>query len=574
MHHQLRSLALLAAALAFGLAGASAALAGAVEEGASPRASTMEPGPYGKYDPPIDVTFVTHVSDVFQKTVTINDQTMEDNMWLNQYRERFGINVKYLWIAKSAEEYNQKLNLSLASGDIPDILELDSRKPPVNVARLYEAGKLQSLDDVYPAYASERLLNDVYRHEPEETFKSVTFDGELYALPRVWEFAGEGGAVFIWARQDWMQNLNLSAPQTFDDVIAMARAFTFDDPDQNGEDDTYGLLMQKQLFYGGVADATLLFNAHHAYPDIWIERGGELVYGSVQPEMKRPLALLRQFYEEGIIDQEFGTRVGDKLPEEVISGRVGMEFGAQWNPLWPLLDTVRDAPDVDWLPLMVPSSDDRPVRFSSPVGFAGYFAVSSDFPYPEAMVKILNGYWDMYALESSTMAYPPSKEGGTWQAWLLSPIDVNKPGMNFNTQLTIETAYRDDVAIEEAMRRHGHEFGEVIDMYNFVVSYLGGKREDWGWARIFMPGDPGEVSQAGMHQLIEQGRFLPEAFLGVPSETMTGKWPTLTSLQEETFIKIIIGDLELDAFDEFVRQWHDLGGSEITADVNAWFSSQ
>ena len=42
-------------------------------------------------------------------------------------------------------------------------------------------------------------------------------------------------------------------------------------------------------------------------------------------------------------------------------------------------------------------------------------------------------------------------------------------------------------------------------MYNFVVSYLGGKREDWGWARIFMPGKPGEVSQAGMHQLIEQG---------------------------------------------------------------------
>ena len=173
-----------------GLVGVSAAFAGAVDEGVAARASTMEPGPYGKYDPPIDVTFVAHVSDVFQKTVTLNDQTLEDNMWLDQYRERFGINVKYLWIAKSAEEYNQKLNLSMAAGDIPDILELDSRKPPVNVARLYEAGKLQPLDDVYPAYASERLLNDVYRHEPEATFKSVTFDGNLYALPRVWEFAG------------------------------------------------------------------------------------------------------------------------------------------------------------------------------------------------------------------------------------------------------------------------------------------------------------------------------------------------------------------------------------------------
>ena len=219
------------AVLLCGLVFVSGAFASAEGEAATARASTMEPGPFGKYDPPIDVTFVNQVNDVFHKTVTLNDQSLEDNMWLDQYRERFGINIKYLWIAKSAEEYDQKLNLSMAAGDIPDILELDSRKPPVNVARLYEAGKLQPLDDVYPAYASERLINDVYQHEPEGTFKSVTFDGKLYALPRVWEFAGEGRAVFIWARQDWMQNLGLSAPQTFDDVIAMARAFTVDDPD-------------------------------------------------------------------------------------------------------------------------------------------------------------------------------------------------------------------------------------------------------------------------------------------------------------------------------------------------------
>ena len=36
-------------------------------------------------------------------------------------------------------------------------------------------------------------------------------------------------------------------------------------------------------------------------------------------------------------------------------------------------------------------------------------------------MKILNGYWDMYALESSTMAYPPSKEGGTWQVLATVP---------------------------------------------------------------------------------------------------------------------------------------------------------
>ena len=124
-----------------GLVFVSGAFAGAEGEAAAARASSMEPGPYGKYDPPIDVTFVNHVNDSFHKTVTLNDQTLEDNMWLDQYRERFGINIKYLWIAKSAEEYQQKLNLSMASGDIPDILELDHHKPPVNVARPLRGGQ-------------------------------------------------------------------------------------------------------------------------------------------------------------------------------------------------------------------------------------------------------------------------------------------------------------------------------------------------------------------------------------------------------------------------------------------------
>ena len=91
----------------------SAAGAGAEEESARP--STMEPGPYGKYDPPIDITFVRTISDSLQKNVALNGMTIEVDMWLDEYRDRLGINVKFLWIAKSGEEFGQKLNLSLAT---------------------------------------------------------------------------------------------------------------------------------------------------------------------------------------------------------------------------------------------------------------------------------------------------------------------------------------------------------------------------------------------------------------------------------------------------------------------------
>ncbi len=282
--------------------------------------------------------------------------------------------------------------------------------------------------------------------------------------------------------------------------------------------------------------------------------------------MKEPLALLRQLFSEGVIDREFGIRPSDKVPQEISAGRVGIQFGAQWNSLWPLLETVQENPDVDWLPLMVPSSDNKPLRISARPGHAGWFVVNKDYAYPEALIKLINVYWDIYYLQSADFAYPPAPEGGTWEGWLLSPLYVHQPGFNSKTQGIIEKAYADN--------KFDHLDGEILDMFKFVDSYLKGNRADWGWARIFMPGEPGEVSQAGIDWYVKNGTFLEDKFLGVPSEEMTQKWPTLTALQEETFIKIIIGAYDLDHFDTFVDDWNRLGGAEITQSVNEWYKTQ
>lgn len=564
------SVSFLVLAVAGFLLTSQAAFGAGAEEPAA-MTQTVGEGPYGKYDPPVEVTLVHRINDTLQKSVLKNNQKIDDNMWLDEMRERLGVDIKFLWIAKTDQELAEKFNLAMASGDLPDILKLNT--PPIDLFRLYEADQLQPLDDVWPEYVSEQLWNDVYQHEQEASFQSATFDGKLYGIPATTRFPGEDNAAFVWVRKDWMENLGLSKPQTFDDVIALARAFTYDDPDQNGDDDTFGILFRNNM-QSGAANMTVFFNAHHAYPNIWIEKGGELVYGSVQPEMKKPLALLRQLYEEGVIDQEFPTRAWSDLPKELVTNRVGLMLGAQWVPLNPLLESIRDQPERDWVPFMVPSSDDKPVRISVGKGFGRYFAVNKDYPHPEVLPKLLNMFWDMYAFESSTFAYPVSPDGETWQAWLLFPFTVNKPGMNFNTHLTIEHAFANDISIDQAMEETGHQFGEVRDMYNYVVSFQGGNREDWGWAKIFAPGGPDETSMGGMVEIIKNGTFLPDGYLGIPGQAMIDKMGTLKALQDETFVKIITGDADMDEFDEFVEQWHALGGAEITADVNTWYATQ
>ncbi len=51
--------------------------------------------------------------------------------------------------------------------------------------------------------------------------------------------------------------------------------------------------------------------------------------------------------------------------------------------------------------------------------------------------------------------------------------------------------------------------------------------------------------------------------------TMEGIWPTLSKLEEETFLKIIMGSAGISSFDDFVKDWKAQGGDTITEEVRA-----
>ena len=48
------------------------------------------------------------------------------------------------------------------------------------------------------------------------------------------------------------------------------------------------------------------------------------------------------------------------------------------------------------------------------------------------------------------------------------------------------------------------------------------------------------------------------------TETMERKWTNLKKKEDETFLKIIIGEEPIEAFDTFVEEWNAEGGAEIT----------
>lgn len=267
----------------------------------------------------------------------------------------------------------------------------------------------------------------------------------------MWGRDGGEANAFTWVRSDWLANLGLDVPVTFDDFIAVAEAFTNQDPDQDGEDDTYGMVLHRDN-WGMPGGLEPFFNAHHAYPNIWIEDGqGGIVFGSVQPAMKEALRALHDLYERGIIDKEFAVRPADKVPEEIASERVGMINGPFWISLWPLMDSINANPEADWLPLIPATVDGTEFR---PFGNTG----------------------------------------------VVDPV---------------------------------LESGEGKQQYVNVQNYLAGDRSNWAWYRIFGPGEPGEITYAGLYHYWDNDRFVIDKFAGAPPEAMVEKWGSLSSLQNE-----------------------------------------
>ncbi len=513
--------------------------------------------PFGKYDPPIEVTFVRRTDDALESNVLsrLEGETIDENLYTRLYEERLGIKARYLWIAKGQEQYQQKFNVAIASGDIPDIVN-------VNLTQLKQLAENDLIHDVSAImeYTSP-LCNEIIHSTGDEPFMAATFNGKLFGIPQVG--SGKGAAHLIWLRTDWLERYGLPAPKTMDDLFNIIKTFVKSDPDGNGEDDTIGLAISKEL-WNGYAGLEGFFNGYHAYPAIWIEKEGQLVYGSIQPEMRQPLVKLAEMYREGYLDKEFAVKDGGKVAEAPASGRSGVHYGQQWNSLWPLQANRDNDPKADWKAFPIVSIDGEPAYNQIPMGSSGWYAISKNMKHPEALMKMYNLFmeknYDKDKQEYSIYANNSNAEG----IWKLSPVITgNGEGENYCLEI-----WR---TIKEPLKTGNPEglWGEARANYGFVKRYLDGDDGYWGWN-----GTKGiEGSWSIINQYNKNNLFLMESFIGAPTPTMVDKMSTLNKMQHEILIRIIMGESSIEEFDKFIIDWNKLGGEAITQEVNDWYQS-
>jgi putative aldouronate transport system substrate-binding protein len=125
---------------------------------------------------------------------------------------------------------------------------------------------------------------------------------------------------------DWLDNLGLAVPVTLDEFRNVARAFTFNDPDNNGKDDTYGTAFRQNInFIDSWFNAFGVAPNHHQI-GMWRVRGSKHTNDWVQPGMKEALMYLADMYKEGVIHPESLTFDWNQWWGAYLQNKIGMWY--------------------------------------------------------------------------------------------------------------------------------------------------------------------------------------------------------------------------------------------------------
>jgi len=521
--------------------------------GATPNAPADSEDLLAKYDPPIEMTAWRFLNDGIQFA---EGQDIENNVWIDYYREKFGIILKYVWVVPQ-EQFEQKMNIAIASGDLPDLMWLNNK----NLIELANNGMLYDLTDLYQTRTSDFTKSIL--EQDIVSFNTAKVNGKLYAIPHT------GSAIdslqILYVRTDWLENLGLEVPKTMQDLLKVIEAFTKNDPDQNGKDDTYGLGLTKNFIKDNHFGATGFFAGYHAYIRRWIDDGnGNIVYGSIQPEVKTALLELQRLYKEGMIDPEFGVKDRNKVQESIAAGKIGVMYGGMSTPGAILKFNAVNDPNAEWVALELVSTDDKPAMPITKMPVTRYYAVNAKYKHPEAIMKLVEAGSAGYSRDSKDKAdewYDKLNydENGiaVWQYQVLGYEPAKKNLIaHYNVVKALETG---DTSILNA---------EEQGYYDRIKLYQAGDRNHYGDAHIF--GTPGSFDI--IDKYVQSGNYLYDKFYGSPTPTMVERNATLEAMEEEVFTKIIMGE-PIELFDKFVEDWKKLGGDQITKEINEWYGT-
>lgn len=274
---------------------------------AAAQATTAAPAPEVPEEP-VEINWL----GAYASNVTIKENTQTELL----LEERFNVKLNPM-----TEATKDTMETYIGSGDILN----------ATVFCTYLYSDLEFLDDqelireipeewLYEYYPTGmKILEDFLGKEYFEKGNHLTH-GKVMNVP--WARTYDSSQTAMVYRKDWLDKLGLEVPKTLDELHDVLYAFTYNDPDGNGKDDTYGIscVMQNAYYLWPVFGA---FGVS-APASFQQQEDGSVIYTWAQEEYRQALELMKAWYDEGLIDPECVSDDRNAMRAKWAAGTLGM----------------------------------------------------------------------------------------------------------------------------------------------------------------------------------------------------------------------------------------------------------
>lgn len=502
----------LIAGSAVGCSTAPASKGGSTSDGAAPKEKTK-----------LKVTLGSEGLQYIEGSQNINEDP-----YVKKLRELSNFDVQLEVIPH--KDFNQKLTLVFAGGELPDLLQTRGINTP-EAAPAVDNGALHELNDLIDKYGP-----NLKKYIPKEAwdYGGVSKNGKIYGIPTLNPTPND---VVNFVRKDWLDKLNMPVPKTVDEYINMLRAFRDKDPNGNGKPDEIPYSGREKLAW-----TEMFFGAYGVIPADWTFENGQLVPNLIRPQMKEALKVYRTLYSEKLLDNEvFVQQPKDWDAKIKAQGLVGL-----WHHVPRLADkwagevtAGTSSAKLDIIPAPVGPDGKGGMTIKSAVG-QNVWVIPKSNKKPENVIKFLDWFFSEQA-----------------QNFLLYGIE--------GTDHTVEGGkikYKFPTKPEDVYREEMHLTWLRLVSASHILN------------KDFMKERPyGDMVSKGIEVAAKEGR--KNDALGMPVMPTLQARPELgrDGLWLEFAAKVITGKESVDNFEKFVEDWKKRGGDQLIKEATQWYNT-
>src|SRR5690625_2375748 len=413
-----------------------------------------------------------------------------------------------------SSNYDDRFNITLGSGDLPTIILADKTPSFIQAAR---DGAFWDITDYIDDYENLGQLNDIIRD-------NISIDGKMYGLPRTRPL----GRNAVTIRKDWLDNLGLDMPETIDEFYEVLKAFTYDDPNQSGEDDTYGTVVTE---WAGPWDQMQIW---FGVPNKWgIDDEGNLFPDFMAPEYREALDFFKKLYDEGLVNEDFAVMDTGKWNDPMIKGEAGTMINVADEAHRIQSGILKSDPSQEDVIDVLSGIEGPNGTFSLPTsGYNNLLAISTSAAETEEELRRVLEFMDKLSTEEGETLAHNGVEG-------------------------IHYEIEDDVYVPT-------EDEKLINEYEPLNQIL-----------TFIPGDrfltkPKTDLEEKEDIVIEENEDIVVAnpAEALVSEVYSLKGSQLDAIIDDARIKYIVGQIDEDGLDEAEELWLKSGGQELIDEMN------